>query len=290
MKQFITFTVALVITLTTVCVAQNKQHAAAPNSLLWEITGNGLVQPSYLLGTFHMMCASDYKMNPKVLQAINKVQKLVTEIDYLNPEEGLAMQKMMMADKKLSEQLSQAEAIDLEEVLKTYGTSLAEIDNYSPQALFSLLGRKAIPCAPAEVVAYEAELITAALKSGKKTGGLETVNEQSDFLARSYHLKEAIRQLKAGDTYAILSKEMIKAFNEENLTVLDQLVKDKRFMNAEQRKWMLSVRNENWVKMMPGMMQKESILFAVGSGHLWEADGVIQLLQAQGYTVKPVLQ
>ncbi|MEO6356579.1 MAG: hypothetical protein ABIU77_05530, partial [Ferruginibacter sp.] len=29
------------------------------NSLLWQVSGNGLQQPSYLFGTFHLMCKND---------------------------------------------------------------------------------------------------------------------------------------------------------------------------------------------------------------------------------------
>lgn len=259
------------------------------NSLLWEISGNGLRHPSYLQGTFHMMCLSDFQLKSKTTDALEKAQRLVLEIDYTDPEEIAAMQKMMQAEKKLSAQLSPEEAKELNEVLKSYGTSLEAVDSFSPQALYLLVGQKAVPCPQAEVRYFEMELLTLAMKNGKAIGGLEHVADQTLALAQAYDLKEAIRQLKAGEEYAAFYHDIIQAFKEENAEELDKLIRDERFMSEEQTRWILTDRNKNWaMKAMPAMMQKESVLFAVGNGHLWGEKGVIELLKAQGYTVKPV--
>lgn len=264
--------------------------SSAQNSVLWEISGNGLTQPSYLQGTMHMMCPKDFNIKQKTWDALDKAQRLVLEIDYTNTEEMLAMQKMMQADKKLSELLTAAQAEELTQIMKSYNTTLEAVDAYSPQALYSLIGQKATPCEQTEVKMFEIELLKKAAKSGKTFGGLEKVADQVSALRDSYDLEETMRQLKAGDEYAILAAQMTKAFNEEDLIALDKLLKDKRFMNAAQENLMLNQRNINWVsKTMPAMMQKESVLFAVGSGHLWGKEGVLNLLKENGYTVKPVL-
>lgn len=41
--------------------------AQKENSLLWEVSGNGLSKPSYLFGTIHMICKEDFFM-PDVVQ------------------------------------------------------------------------------------------------------------------------------------------------------------------------------------------------------------------------------
>lgn len=283
MKKLFNFVLGLTLLFSNLCVAQES------NSMLWEISGNGLKQSSYLQGTMHMMCAKDFHIKQKTWDALDKVQKLVLELDYTNPSEIAAIQKMMLADKKLSEQLTADEAKELAEVLKSYGMTLEEVDTYSIQALYSLIGKKATPCQQTEVKMFEVELLTKAVQTQKTFGGLENVSDQINALGGSYDLKETIRQLKAGDEYAVLAQQMIKAFNAENLTELDALLKDKRFMSKEQEHLMLNQRNTNWVsKTMPAMMEKESVLFAVGGGHLWGDEGVIKLLRAKGYTVIPV--
>lgn len=272
-----------------ICLVSRISFAQENNSMLWEISGNGLQQPSYIQGTFHMMCAKDFQMKQKTIDALGKVKRLVLELNYTDPTEMAAVQKMMQSEQKLSEKLSADEATELNEVLKSYGVTLQAVNNYSPQALYSFIGQKATPCPQTEIKMYEIELLTLAAKSGKTFGGLEKVADQTDALGKSYDLKEIIRQLKAGDEYAILSKSMIKAFNEENLIALDELLKDERFMNKEQEDLMLNQRNINWVsKKMPEMMEKESVLFAVGGGHLLGKEGVLNLLKEKGYTIKPV--
>lgn len=267
----------------------NASFAQEGNSMLWEISGNGLKQPSYVQGTMHMLCAKDFQIKQKTLDALDKAQKLVLEIDYSNPAELAAMQKMMQADRKLSEQLSVSQKDELQQVLKTYNTNLEAVDSYSIQALYTLIGQKSIPCPQHEVKMFEVELLARAAKSGKTFGGLEKVVDQIAALAGSYDLDETIRQLKAGDEYAILAQQMTKAFNEENLPVLDTQLKDRRFMNDMQEELMLNRRNRNWVeKAMPTMMEKETVLFAVGGGHLWGKEGLINLLKERGYTLTPV--
>lgn len=289
MRKMMTFTLTVAMCLATVGFAQTKKVDEKMNTVLWEISGNGLKESSFVLGTFHMMCKKDFQIKPKILEAVNKVEKVVFEVDYSNPTEIVEMQKMMLAETKLSEQLSVGEANELNEVLKSYGTTLETVDRYSIQALYSILGMKVISCSQEEIRMYEIELLKIALKEGKTVGGLEMVVDQIAFLGKSYNLKEAIRQLKLGQVYEELSREMIKAYNGEDLAELDRLLKDVRFMSVDQERWMLTDRNIRWVdKAMPEMMSAGSVIFGVGSGHLAGDNGVIALLRKRGYTVKPV--
>lgn len=259
------------------------------SSLLWEISGNGLEQSSYLLGTFHMMCEKDFQMKPKIKDALAHSEKLYLEIDYSDAKEMKAMQDMMMSDRKLSESLTETQATELNEILKSYNLSLDAVDNYTEQALFSLIGQKAIPCPAEQVKMFEVELIKLALQNGKTLAGLETVADQIRFLGNAYSLEESIRQLKNGDKYAVMFEKMIAAFNAENLSLLDQLLKNREFMNEEAEKWMLTERNKNWAAKIPAIMEKERTFFAVGSGHLMGEHGLIRLLREKGFTVRPVL-
>jgi len=285
MKKWICLLLAATIGFTSICFGQENK-----NSLLWEISGNGLKESSYLLGTFHLLCEKDFELKPKVISTLSNVKKLVTEIDYTDPKETQVMANASKAEKTLTSQLTHEEATQLTEILKSYGTTLAEMDTLNTQSLYSLLAKKAITCPAAEVKMYEIELLRLAITTGKKTGGLEKIAYQMEALAKSYDLKEAIRQIAAGDLYEELTKKMIEAFKKEDLPELNKLLKDKRLMNANQEYWMLTDRNQNWVRDMPAMMQTESILFAVGGGHLMGEKGLIELLRAKGYTVKPVFQ
>ena len=43
--------------------------------------------PSYLYGTLHMMCESDFTIKEKVKKAFNKSTKLALELDFNEPSE-----------------------------------------------------------------------------------------------------------------------------------------------------------------------------------------------------------
>ncbi|QXU47823.1 TraB/GumN family protein [Chryseobacterium sp. D764] len=288
MKNLVKIGFAALLSVSTITTKAQNTNKNNENSLLWEVSGNGLSKPSYITGTFHILCSKDFEIKPKVLKALEKSDNFVMEINYTDPTEIMSLQKMFKTDKKISEQLSPEEAKELNTILANYGTDLKSIDSSSPQALYALLSTKAIPCSQSEVKLYEMELLQKAIKDKKNIKGLEKVEEQMRSINEAYDLKSTIAQLKMGNEYEILFRQMIEAFKNENAQSLYSLFKDERFMNAQQEKAMLTNRNQNWVKTMPEMMKKESSFFAVGGSHLMGENGIIPLLQSKGYTVKPV--
>ncbi|KFF14522.1 hypothetical protein IW15_03560 [Chryseobacterium soli] len=267
--------------------AQNK-ISDDNKSLLWEVSGNGISKPSYIMGTFHMICSKDFEIKPKVTKALENSDNLILEINYTDSKEMAAMQKMLSSDQKISDKLSPKEAKELDAILSEYGTTLQNVNSYSPQALYSLISTKAIPCPQTEVKMYEIELLKKALQNKKHIGALEKVDDQSHAIGGAYTLKDAISQLKMGNEYAILAQKMVESFKKEDLQTLDRLVKDKRFMNKDQEKIMLTDRNKSWAEKMPEIMKNQSSFFAVGSAHLLGDNGLINLLRTKGYTVNPV--
>ncbi|WEK68625.1 MAG: TraB/GumN family protein [Candidatus Chryseobacterium colombiense] len=286
MKNLVQLGVAALMTITSITI--NAQSKESENSILWEVTGNGLSKPSYIAGTFHIMCSKDFEMKPKVLKALEKSESFVMEINYTDPKEMTALQKMFKSDKKLSDQLNPGEANELDKILANYGTNLKNMDNSSSQALYALISMKAVPCPSTEIKSYELELMQAALKNKKNISGLEKVEDQLTSINKAYELKDVIQQLKMGKEYETLLQGMISAFKKEDLQTVNNLFKNDKFMNSKQEKAMLTDRNKNWAEKMPEMMKKESSLFAVGGAHLMGDNGIIKLLRAKGYTVKPI--
>jgi uncharacterized protein YbaP (TraB family) len=50
----------------------------------------------------------------------------------------------------------------------------------------------------------------------------------------------------------------------------------------------LDDRNSRWIPLIQQSMQKHPIFIAVGSGHLGGPNGVVRLLQREGYTLTPI--
>ena len=122
----------------------------------------------------------------------------------------------------------------------------------------------------------------------KKVAGLETLNGQVDFFAKAYPKDFLWQQIELYADYKISFQEMITSYKNEEISNLFDIVRDERFFNKNAEHWMLTVRNANWIEIMPDMMKKQSNLFAVGAAHLVGENGVITLLRTQGYKVTPV--
>ena len=55
--------------------------ASNGKSLLWEVSGNGLQQPSYIFGTMHLLCAQDAQLSQALKTVIRTVHEIYFEID-----------------------------------------------------------------------------------------------------------------------------------------------------------------------------------------------------------------
>ena len=135
MKNVIKLGLAALLSVNFMTAQAQNTNTGNDNSLLWEVSGNGLSKPSYIAGTFHILCNRDFDIKPKVWNALNQSENFVTEINYTDQNEMASIQKMMNADKKISEQLTPEEAKDLDKILAEYGTTLKNVDSHSSAAL-----------------------------------------------------------------------------------------------------------------------------------------------------------
>lgn len=258
-----------------------------PKTILWEISGNGLKQSSYVLGTFHILCEEDLIIKEKVQRAIQTTEQLTLEVNLTDPNEFKDIQTLMISEKPLSAQLSLEEISELKVVLKKdYGKELSEVDNMSMFGLMSLMIGKTITCS---AKGFDTEILQLAIKNGNKIVGLEHLNDQVKLLDKMYTTKEIVEQLKQVDSYVDNYNEMKQAFINEDIDALYIYATDSEFMNAEAKEALLDNRNANWLKQMSTMMLNKPTLFAVGSAHLGGENGVLNLLKLKGYVIKPIL-
>ena len=272
-----------IFSLNTNAQSKTKQE----NSLLWEVSGNGLSKPSYLFGTVHMICEQDFVLKEKVLNAFSKSDKLALEVNMSDPNEMNIMQQMAMSKEPLSKKLSKEQLEKLEAILKKEtGMSVNQVDNFTMQTIMSLVTIKTFDCSNFKL--YEMEFIAKAKEKKLPIIGLEKMNEQFEYLSKSFTDDEVIHYLENNDKEMI--SRLISFYLKEDVNGLYKFATDKTIMSENTINWILKYRNENWVKTMPEMMKKESVFFAVGSAHLGGEIGVINLLKKAGYTVKPIVE
>lgn len=284
MKTIKTLILGLVAVTSFSFSTQAQTKKANENSLLWEISGNGLARPSYVYGTLHMMCESDFVIKEKVKKAFDKSTKLALELDFDDPSELKAMQEMGVSKVALSTLLTPSDYKKLDILLKEkVGAGASQFEHTTLNTLMSLIMIKSLNCPPK---AYELEFLQMAQKRKMEVLGLEKLAVQIAALDTTYPPHEMVEQLGYYDKkYFDL---LTQTYKSEDLKAIYELVNDPKFMDEKSKPVMLDNRNSNWVKDMPVMMKNESVFFAVGAAHLAGEKGVIQLLQKAGYKVQPI--
>ena len=288
-KLFKIVAVVAVLLISNGVFAQAKKATSVNSndkSLLWEISGNGLSKPSYLYGTIHMICGNDYFLSDKTKKAFTASDNLVLEVNLSDPNELSAAQQLAYGKNPLSKTLSPEKLNDLDALLqKRTGMTVKQVDKFSLMTVMSLITMKSFGCI--DIKSYEMEFIAMAKESDKSVTGFETLQAQMDFLSKAYSDAEMITMLQESNDDN--TKKMVQNYIQEDLPELYKETTAPKVMNEKSRKWLLEMRNENWVVKMPDMMKDKSTFFAVGAAHLLGEQGVINLLKKKGYIVKPIL-
>ena len=175
----------------------------------------------------------------------------------------------------------------MNQLLQTqFNFSLQEAKESSPIELMNRMIVDAIDCDDKKSV--EHELLKIARENGLTTGGLETALQQIKIAQKVFTGKELLHQLKSADDYKEIFKQIMNAYNAENMQELAALVANENFMSERASQILVNERNRRWVKVISKLIERNSTFIAVGAGHLPGKQGVIQLLQHKGYSVNPV--
>jgi len=273
-----------------------KQTVSAKpaNTLLWQISGNGLRQPSYLFGTMHILCAEDAKLSEGLKGVIKKSLKVYFEVDMDDMAEMMgAMKYMRMNDGvKISDLLTKEEYARLENHLKKSKTPmpLSMINRFKPFLISGLLSEQNMGCEKTK--GMEQLIMTEASLHDKQIFGLESIEFQAslfDSIPYDRQAKDLIKYIDSMETYQKNTLEMVDVYRKQDLQKLDSLMLKSDPGMEEFMDLLLYSRNRKWVQQMPNFMMEGSLLFAVGAGHLPGEQGVINLLRKKGFKVTPMV-
>lgn len=262
------------------------------SSLLWEISGNQLTQPSYLFGTVHVICKENFFFPEIVKEKFLAATSVYLEAELDDPSfDSKWMSAMQLDSGKTIQQLLGDNAFNKFDSCFTRitGESAIQYNNYKPLMLIGQLSNQTMLCQETE--SYEQWFINLATLHRIEIKGLETNEEVvavfdaiPDDVFAEVLLEFALnfqQQLKISQrlesTYKTQDIDLI--FNDAVQAIG---VFGKEFLEVHKR------RNANWIPIMQKSMLQSSSFFAVGAGHLGGDIGVVALLRKLGYTVKPV--
>ena len=262
------------------------------NSLLWKISGNGLTKPSFLFGTFHLLCKEDIHFSNQLRKAVSDCGEIYMELDMDDPSTMLSamMYMNMRGDTSLSDLYSPKEYERLKNYFSdTLKMPLALLQKTKPYFLVALLYPRMMNCSsPAGV---EEELVKLAKEDKKEIQGLETMRFQASVFDSIPYQWQAKELLKNIDSFSVNKNEfetMLGFYKTQNLDSIKTMIGKSEFNSDKYDDLLLNNRNKNWVIKLDTIMKKESVFVAVGAGHLVGEQGLISLLKKQGYTVEPL--
>nr|WP_321236513.1 TraB/GumN family protein [uncultured Psychroserpens sp.] len=261
------------------------------NSLLWEISGNGLTKSSFLYGTIHMTC--DASLDEAIINAMDNTSLLVLELDMDDSSMQMEMMKgvYMKDGNTIKDLVNEEDYATISEFLKVQtGMSIDMLGNIKPFFITAMLYPKLLGC---PVQSYEEVLMKVAHEQEEEVLGLETIQEQLNVFDEIPYKDQAIDLLRSAKDNLAYDKEsfnkMLQLYDAENIEGLDAMMKeDKNLSTTKHRDKMLDDRNKNWISKIEDFSKKQPTFYGVGAAHLAGENGVIKLLRKAGYTVKAV--
>lgn len=261
------------------------------NSLLWEISGNGLKQSSYVYGTIHIIGKDDFIITDLTKNTLKKSSRFVTEIDMNIPilEQLKMINRMYLPEEKTLENYLSKKDFALLKVIITDSLNIraSKFDKYirfKPFFLSTIISTEIL----GKVKSYENELHKLSKKFGLESGGLESLDFQFsliDEIPLEKQCKGLMSEVKDFRQSLAMMNKMTAAYKNQDLDALYELIGNETSADAAFSLTFIDKRNNNWIPVMQEMMQQEACFFAVGAAHLPGKQGVLELLRSHGYTV-----
>lgn len=278
--------------------------SSAGAQLLWKVTGDKLAKPSYLFGTYHLISGNfidSVAQLPRVIQDVDAVWVEI-EADSMKNANFLAKSAQMLQapqDSTLDKLLKGEDFKVVQQVIDKHfgilGVGIEPFLQLKPAAIANQL----VMIQAAQILQNidTGNLLDGAVQRrvnelGKPAHSLETTDFQINLFFGSPLAKQAtdlLEMCKADDHMSEALTSMTRAYQEQNLKKLLEIMQDPAIGgNKDDLKALIFDRNRNWVKKLVPVMEQQSVLVAVGAGHLPMGEGLIELLRQAGYTVEPV--
>jgi len=271
------WSVGLMMVMTSLITLAQEKNKKEFNTLLWEISGNGLLKPSYLFGTIHMICSDEAVLSDSLKNAIGNSDAVYFEVDMDNLFEMLGvMRKMKMRnDTTLADLLSKEDYAKVKEYFENNETLLpfSVLETCKPLLAASMLMEGNTGCETPE--AMEEVIMKEAKQYGKNVRGLETMSFQMsifDTIPYKMQAMQLVRYIDDADKgTSDDSKEydqLMQAYRDQDLSKLEELTKMTDMGIANFTDILLYNRNKNWVEKLKTILPGQSVVVAVGGGHI----------------------
>jgi len=261
------------------------------NSLLWEISGNGLSQPSYIYGTIHQIAKSDFVVRKEIDSVFDLCKQVAFEIK-LDDTTLLSTYRnwiYLPEGKTLRDYCTEEEYSILKNYLSDHGQT--DIESIKYQKPFVLAQMQTSDYVTGETASYELYFFDRLTQNNIPLFGLETMQNELDVfdsMPYDHQIDMVLGAIDSTRNMQVLWTDLITAYKKEDLDALYGilLVASPELMAYENL--FISGRNANWIPVVENLIMENTTFIAVGAAHLPGAKGILQLLENKGYSLKPI--
>lgn len=277
----------------------STQSLQAQQTLLWEVSGNGLRRSSYLFGTHHLVPVSFFDNHPIAKSHFKRSKQLVVEVAVDSSEMMRLMPMMLSTDGGAwVQQLSEAEKTSLDSLCKAVlGAGLEAVGSLKPTALHHTLAlvmsRSVLNDTLSSFtgVGVDFGLVQQAKATKKQVVPLETLEQQFGLLYNTTldsQLSDLRKSLYETDSMQQVAARLLKSYLHQDFGDMSAILAELQSTTLNPMHALLRDRNRAWVSQLEQFFRQKRTFVAVGSLHLPGEEGLIALLRKAGYTVKPV--
>lgn len=272
--------------------SQATEFPMKESSLLWKIEGPGIPKGSYLFGTMHMIEKEYFVFPEKLEKIVKKSEQLVMELPGL-PNQKEAMKYVLLEEGTFFDYFS-TEQID---TILVWAKQELKMDEKAFRATMSKMKPFVVVQMATQIhfmgktESYEMTLEEIAKTNKLSIKGLETIEQQMGFfdgLTKAQQSEMVMEGIRDTEKSIATLKEMEVLYQGQNVDSLYLMIQNEGGVTAEESNDFLDNRNASWVPQIKEMIASKRCFIAVGAGHLGGPNGVIRLLQKEGYTLSPV--
>jgi uncharacterized protein YbaP (TraB family) len=261
---------------------------------LWKVNGNS--NTLYLMGSIHMLKPEHYPLPDIYDTAYAEAEQLVFEIDdeILNPaaaQSTVLAFAQIAAGQRLADIIDKEDYSEIKELATKHNVPMFLIDPFDPWfSSLNLVNMQYLNAGLTPEHGIDQHYMQRALADGKPVLGLETIEQQFsmfDSISMDIQTEMLIDTLKQEEDIIEFVDKMIKEWQEGDMDALEELLKEDFEEYEEMYNVLLKNRNENWIiQFLPMLKDSDDYLVIVGAAHMLGEDGVVELLEAQGFTVE----
>jgi uncharacterized protein len=265
-------------------------HADGHLHALWEVHGKR--NTVYLLGSIHVLRASDYPLNSALLDAYGHSQALYMEVNLGEIDSAPVQAEMLAAaqlplDETLPHVLGPQRYAHAAALAHDIGVELSTFDRFAPWFVAEVISQQQLTALGFNPQAgIDLYFMNKARQDGKPVSGLETVHDQISLFQNMPLSVQADYLVSSLEQTHDLPQEvdsMMRAWQHGDTDWFDRQLQSELGQDQHLYQSLLGARNRKWLPEIEALLNSDkNYLVIVGTGHLSGMGSVIDLLKKDG--------